>query len=117
MPGNIKRLSRGQHRIVSYNILSSELADPKLYGKCDPANLDAQVRIERIKAKLLDEMDGDAVIALQEISHLYANELHVFFRSHDYYMVTALYGNVWSGYMGVAIAVPSKYDLLKTVIT
>jgi hypothetical protein len=107
--------ARGQHRIVSYNILSSELADPKSFGKCDPGNLDAEVRIERIKEKLQDEMDGDAVIALQEVSHRYANNLHVFFHSHDYYMVTALYGNFFNGYMGVAIAVPSKYEILETV--
>ena len=62
-----------------------------------------------------DEMDEDAVIALQEVSKKYGRSLQPFFARHDYHVVTTYYGSFFSGYMGVLIAVPAKYELLDCV--
>ncbi len=105
------------HRFVTYNILSSHLAEPEHFVKCDRADLDPETRLNRILAKLLPEIDQNSIICLQEVSTLWAGEFHRFFANRNYYLVTGLYGNQKNGYMGVAIAFPlEKYKLLETKI-
>ena len=71
------RTSSGQHiRIVTYNVLSSSLAAPSYFSKCDPEDLDADNRLTRLKRALLEEMRAcpernggrGAVLCLQEVS-------------------------------------------------
>eukprot|EP00557_Chaetoceros_sp_GSL56_P013526 CAMPEP_0176483412 /NCGR_PEP_ID=MMETSP0200_2-20121128/3903_1 /TAXON_ID=947934 /ORGANISM="Chaetoceros sp., Strain GSL56" /LENGTH=390 /DNA_ID=CAMNT_0017879809 /DNA_START=282 /DNA_END=1454 /DNA_ORIENTATION=- len=112
-------------RIVSYNILSSELADPEYFTKCDPHNLEASKRLNKILEKLQNEIDASrgnkgtdadngnsktnqqpVVFCLQEVSHRWATALHVFFAERGYHMITGLYGKSFNGYMGIATAYP-----------
>ena len=38
-------------RVTTYNVLSSHLAEPTYFTSCDPKNLDALVRLERVQKK------------------------------------------------------------------
>jgi mRNA deadenylase 3'-5' endonuclease subunit Ccr4 len=106
-------------RIVSYNILSSELADPEYFTKCKPEHLHKSNRLPKILLKLQEEIDSSpddtpAVFCLQEVSHAWATSLHVFFAERGYHMVTGLYGGKFNGYMGIATAYPTKsFETLK----
>lgn len=48
------------------------------------------------------------IFALQEVCYPFASELHTFFAQRGYHFVTGLYGRPFNGYMGVAIAYPTK---------
>lgn len=105
------------HRFVTYNILSSHFSEPDHFVHCDRADLNPETRLKRVMEKLLPEIAQNAIISLQEVSILWAGELHRFFVEQGYYLVTGLYGYPKSGYMGVAIAFPlGKYQLLETKI-
>jgi len=112
-------------RVVSYNILSSELADPEFFTKCKPEHLDKSNRLPKILQKLQAEIDASkekadpistssstsnplpVVFCLQEVSHEWATSLHVFFAERGYHMITGLYGSKFNGYMGIATAYPT----------
>lgn len=127
---NDSKLPAASVRVVSYNILSSELADPEFFTKCDPRNLEASNRLPKILEKLQKEIDASSqegeknnsryhpdnqhqpsppvVFCLQEVSHRWATVLHVFFAERGYHMITGLYGKSFNGYMGIATAYPIK---------
>ena len=92
-------------RVVSYNLLSTHLANPSYHTKCDPCNLIATNRLPKILSKLETELtqsaDTPVIFCLQEVSHDWASALHVFFAENGYHMVTALYGRHFNGYMGM----------------
>jgi exonuclease III len=94
-------------RIVTYNILSSHLAEPEHFTHCHPSDLEPATRLHRIQHKLDAEIRHHAIICLQEISRLWAGPLHVFFQQRQYHFVTALYGSPSSGSMGVGLAWPT----------
>lgn len=108
-------------RVVSYNLLSSHLADPEFHTKCQAEHLDANHRFPKIIAKLQAQIDANAsadlpvVFCLQEVSHDWAKQLHVFFANNGYHFVTALYGRNYSGYMGIGTAYPTNYYNTKYV--
>lgn len=106
------------HRIVSYNILSSHLANPEHFASCDPVHLDANNRLEQILAKLTPYIQQQSIICLQEVSITWAGPLHAFFAAHGYYFTTAQYGGAFNNYMGVGIAWPlARYQALDIDIT
>ncbi len=94
-------------RIVTYNILSSHLAEPDHFTHCHPNDLEPATRLHRIQHKLDAEIRQHAIICLQEISQRWAGPLHAFFQQRQYHFVTALYGGPWNGYMGVGLAWPT----------
>jgi 2',5'-phosphodiesterase len=101
-------------KIVTYNILSSELADPEFFTKCKPEHLDKKNRLPKILEKLQKEIDGSddespVVFCLQEVSQEWATGLHIFFAEKGYHLVTGLYGSKFNGYMGIATAYPTKH--------
>lgn len=49
-----------QFRVVTYNILSSHLADSARFPECEPGHLDAEVRLKRVMAKLKKEVNEGA---------------------------------------------------------
>lgn len=105
-------------RVTTYNVLSSNLCDPKYHTSCTKENLDQANRYVKVKAMLQKEVDSKAIICLQEVSTKWACSLHTFFAENKYQFITGLYGHKFNGYMGVAIAVPSDvYDLLTVDIT
>ncbi len=104
-------------RVVSYNLLSSHLAQPSHHTKCSPEHLDASNRFPKILTKLQEQIDSHkndenvipVVFCLQEVSHDWAKQLHVFFAERGYHLITALYGKRFNGYMGIATAYPTQY--------
>jgi 2',5'-phosphodiesterase len=102
----------GDLRLVTYNVLSSSLADPNHFPKCDPEFLDEEYRYEKLLDVLTKELKKGSVICLQEVSQKWYGRLHVFFNRNGYYFICRLYGSFWNDYMGVGIAVPNdKYNI------
>ena len=101
-------------RVVSYNVLSSDLCEADWHVKCSPQNLNQKNRLVKVMDKLENEVQKDAIICLQEVSTKWAGQLHSFFSERNYHMVHMGYGNKFDGYMGVAMAFPLKtFKLLK----
>lgn len=101
------------HRITSYNVLSSCLAEPSHFTSCNATYLEKDYRLNKLLEKLLPEISMQAVINLQEVSNEWAGRLSAFFSQHQYHFFTALYGREFNGFMGVGVAVPiAKYDIL-----
>lgn len=108
----------GVFRVATYNVLSSHLSAPNHFQACSPENLDARARLNKVYKKLTAEVEQESVICLQEVSTTWAGPLHSFFARADYHLVTALYGNRFNGYMGVAVAIPrGKYEIVDVDIT
>jgi len=99
-------------RVTTYNVLSSHLAEPTYFTSCDPKNLDALVRLERVQKKLSVEMEKRSIIGLQEVSMTWSGPLHAFFANRGYHVVSHLYGKPFNNYMGVLLAIPlDTYEL------
>jgi hypothetical protein len=99
------------HRIVTYNLLSQADDLQTYYGWCDASCLEAETRKERIKVKLKTEMDANAIIGLQEVATDFSTELRAFFEKNGYRFIVGL----WHPRLGVAVAVPIKYDIVRQV--
>lgn len=101
------------HRVTSYNVLSSNLADPSFHRSCKKEYLDQAYRLNLLQQVLDKETKQEAIICLQEISQLWGGALHRFFSQRNYHFITGFYGHKFNGYMGVAVAVPlSKYEIV-----
>jgi mRNA deadenylase 3'-5' endonuclease subunit Ccr4 len=61
-------LTHTTHRITSYNVLSSHLADPSYFTNCRPEHLAAPYRYEQLLKKMDVEVEKQAIICLQEVS-------------------------------------------------
>lgn len=94
-------------RVVSYNVLSSHLADPSHFPTLNPDHLPAENRLPLVLEKLDEEIKQNSLICLQEVSHDWAGSLHAHFAQRGYHLVTGLYGKKFNGYMGVAVAWPT----------
>jgi len=102
-----------EHVFTTYNVLSSNLGSDNYYTSCKSEHLNSNNRLKLLKSKLEVEISHQSIIALQELSHSWVNELHPFLLSRNYYLITGLYGNKFNGYMGVGLALPiNKYDLV-----
>lgn len=100
-------------RIVSYNLLSSSLADPTHFPACDPSNLRAATRLGRILAKLEGPVASRSIICLQEVSLAWSGHLHTFFANRGFHLLLASHGSYFNGYMGEGLAFP--LDLYEAV--
>lgn len=108
----------GNHVVTTYNMLSSNLGSAEYYPKCKPAACDPKLRYPILQEKLAAEVDKRAIICLQEISLSWASNLHSYFASNGYYLITGMYGSRFNGYMGVGIAVPhEKYEIVDSDIS
>ncbi|CAM9752741.1 unnamed protein product, partial [Phaeothamnion confervicola] len=93
-------------------------ADPDRFPRCQPADLDARMRLSRLKEALRRECEKGTVVCLQEISTTWAGELHPLFAERGYHFVTGLYGHFKNGYMGVGLAWPvASFEALDIAIT
>jgi len=102
------RSSRTTIRVVSYNVLSPNLATTASYPTLNPDHLDPAQRLEAVLAKLEQEISHPRVIiCLQEVSYDWAGKLHTFFANKGYHFITGLYGRPFNGYMGIAMAYPT----------
>jgi hypothetical protein len=104
-------------RVVSYNILCSTLAPADRFCHCNPENLAAPVRLERILRLLDAEVEQGSVVCLQEVGRQWCGELHRYFADRGFYFVHSGYGEPFNDYMGVGIAFPhSRFKLVDTAI-
>jgi mRNA deadenylase 3'-5' endonuclease subunit Ccr4 len=94
-------------RVVSYNVLSSHLASTYQFPTLNKNHLLAKNRLPCVLQKLDEEVDRNAVICLQEVSHDWAGEFHKYFANKSYHVITGLYGKKFNGYMGCLIAWPT----------
>ncbi len=93
-------------RVLTYNVLSPELASPSFFTSCDPEHLVKPKRLEMLKEILEHNVQKQAVLCLQELTREWAADLTAHLEARDYTLVTALYGRRFNGYMGVALAYP-----------
>ncbi len=93
-------------KLASYNVLSSSLCEPSYFRTCNPLYLAPEARLESLKVKLSSSVETRSIICLQEVSQKWTGDLHVYFSSRGYHLISAPYGNKFDGYMGVAIGVP-----------
>jgi mRNA deadenylase 3'-5' endonuclease subunit Ccr4 len=99
-------------RAVTYNLLSSSLAEASHFPECKPEYLASEYRYAKIEAMLQEEIDKGSILCLQEVSQLWYGKLQTFFVASGYSFHCRLYGNPWNDYMGVGIALPlNKYSL------
>ena len=117
-PARILMSSKHAVHVTTYNVLSSSLASPDYYTSCKPENLDQKTRYARLIAKLDKQIGKDSIICLQEVSLLWAGQLHAYFNKRGYYFATGLYGHKFNGYMGSAMAIPiNRYEIANCEIT
>lgn len=99
-------------RVIQYNLLSQKLCSPDWFSECLPENCDPEARWQRIKNKLLGEIQKGSIFCLQEVSQTWASRLTVLFSNHGYHFIFRLSGSNFSDYMGSGIAFPlNKYKL------
>ena len=97
---------------ASYNCLSSSLCEPDHYVACTAEDLDPDTRLKRVQEQLEEQVASGGIICLQEVSSKWAGALTPYFEARGYTLTTALYGNKFNGYMGVALAWPTKRSSL-----
>ena len=108
----IKEKIKMNVRIITYNVLSSHLRDPKRFTKCTTKALDPNGSYRKLIKRLdseISDLSGAAskpVFCLQEVSRLWAGNLTAWFNARNYTFIPSLYGREFNGYMGCAIAVP-----------
>ena len=103
-------------RIVTYNILSTQLASPDYHIHCESKHLETEYRWEGIRKTLFTEIDNGAIICLQEVSTQWLEKLTPFFASHQYNIIGGTYGYApFDGDMGVFIAYPLKSFKLESL--
>lgn len=90
--------------VVSYNVLSPQLANPQFYPKCTPRALDATNRLALVEGQLRDWMERGHIICLQEVTRAWADRFTVVAEELGYACVHAEYGTPRNGYMGVFTA-------------
>lgn len=94
-------------RVITQNILSSQLAAPHYMVKCRPEHLNSVKRMALLQQKLSKEItsnDKPCIVCLQEVHVDQALALKEFFARHDFEFVHAPYNRV----LGVAVAFPKR---------
>jgi mRNA deadenylase 3'-5' endonuclease subunit Ccr4 len=100
-------------KIVSYNVLSSELSDPTYYTRTNKIHLNQSNRFKKLITKIKVWCENETIICFQEISRTWLDKLDIFFRKNtSYHLVSSSYGWIKNGYMGCLIAFPKKYNYL-----
>ena len=103
-------------RVISYNVLSSELSGPDEFPHIAANDRDPSVRLQRLLAKLGDQIDDRRrrpIIALQEVSPAWHNALDVMFAARGYELHTCVYKPEVG--LGVALAIPRDEYIIVSV--
>jgi len=76
--------------VLSYNVLSSFVCNPKEYPYCKKKHLDAAKRLNKLKTSVCKPMmKRRAIIALQELSINWKASMLTFFQQNNYTMVAS----------------------------
>lgn len=104
------------YNILSYpfaNLLSKEMKDDKpVYTSIQ---LDPIRRAQLILNKLTTIINSnpDIIICLQEVAATWVDMLKPFFTNYEYIIMNVQYGSKFTGNMGVLVAYPKKFTILK----
>ncbi len=98
-------------RIVQYNLLSTELANPDFYVNTDRKFLKFETRWKTLRTKLNIEISMNSIFCFQEVSLDLLEVLIPFLGNAKYTVEYNNYGSKYSGYMGICIAYPPNYKL------
>lgn len=98
-------------QVASYNILSPNLGTAETFHKCTPVSLNPVKRYKVLIQKLKTQVAQSAVICLQEVTESWAARLHVWFAKRKYRFISRQYHRYYTGYMGVAIALPVRFEI------
>lgn len=108
-------ISKNHHfKIVSYNVLSPNLAKPSWFAFTEPEHLNNDTRFNKLISKIEEYCEQNYIICLQELSEEWEMKLHPIFNSLFYTLISARYGYAGNGFMGVAIAFPNNYSLIES---
>jgi exonuclease III len=91
--------------IYSYNILSTDLVDPKWHKKCNPEYLKTNYRFKLISQRIKLQIKNETIICLQELSDDWISLLLPIFNKNNY---TFIYDSIWCS---VGIAIPNRYTI------
>ena len=100
--------------VVTYNVLSSSLAKPSFFHNTEPQYLNADMRMSKLRIKLIEWFRRESVICLQELSNKWYAELVTFCAMERYRII--YYNYVPNGSLGVATLIPLKYGITDTQV-
>ncbi len=97
-------------KVVTYNILSRNLCNTKKYSLDHyvKEHIDNDYRYNKLLEAFRSFIKDSYIICLQEVDKVTSCKLQIFFRSKGYDFYYDPYGDYYNGYMGVAIALPSR---------
>jgi endonuclease/exonuclease/phosphatase family metal-dependent hydrolase len=95
--------------ILTWNLLSTELASPSYHVLCKPEHLDTENRWKGIKSVFTEAIKRNIIICVQELSDRWLSYLIPFFQNNKYNFVYD------SQFLGVGVAFPpDTYKLHET---
>jgi mRNA deadenylase 3'-5' endonuclease subunit Ccr4 len=102
-------------KVLTYNTLARLLCSEENFKEpnYDPNNLLFENRYSRIWNKLDTYIKEGYVICLQEVDTASSGQFQLDFKKRGYDFYFHGYGKQWNNFMGVAIAVPSSFNVVK----
>jgi endonuclease/exonuclease/phosphatase family metal-dependent hydrolase len=102
-----------QISVVTYNLLSKPLCTAESFAEPDysPGDLLYENRYGRTWVQLDRQVAKRAVICLQEVDSETSCRLQIDFKKRNYDFYYHPYGTPFNGYMGIAIAVPTSFNV------
>jgi mRNA deadenylase 3'-5' endonuclease subunit Ccr4 len=105
--------------IITYNILSQNLAQLMIDDKIYPINImNDEFRFNKIatylKQSIIKYSKYNLIICLQEVCEDWLSKLSKLFNSIDYIYINIQHGRTDNGNMGILVAYPSKLQLVKS---
>jgi len=102
-----------QISVVTYNLLSKPLCTAESFAEPDysPTDLSYENRYGKMWVHFDRQMAKHAVICLQEVDTETSCRLQVDFKKRNYDFYYHPYGTPFNGFMGVAIAVPTSFNV------
>lgn len=97
--------------IITYNVLSSELANEDWFANSNPEFLKTEYRMKKLEDIFLSFISDNCIICLQEVSDIFSNLFSDFFSNKDYQYIDC----VRYQKLGIAIAIPNELFVVKNV--
>ena len=104
-------LTKGDY-FVTWNIETPFYCNEDHHPRNEKNHLNNEVRWNKIKDKIINEINCESIICLQEVCREWCCKLYKIFNDKNYTLISSLYGTKKNGYMGICIAFPNKYSIL-----
>lgn len=95
-------------KVITFNILSSELAKKEWFPDTDEKYLDKNYRLNKLTDLFVEYIDENYIFCLQEVSGEWGEKLAKFFSNFNYTFCHAPFVKK-NGRLGVAICYPNLY--------